>query len=38
MANNYVLNAAADIFEQILTLELKKKTKNREYRVRKWIS
>lgn len=28
MANNYVLNAAADVFEQILILELKKK---REY-------
>lgn len=25
MANNYVLNAAADVFEQILILELKKK-------------
>jgi hypothetical protein len=29
MANNYVLNAAADAFEQILILELKnKKQKN----------
>lgn len=38
MANNYVLHAAADVFEQILILELKKKTKKREYWVRKWIS
>jgi len=38
MANNYVLNAAADVFEQILILELKKKTKKREYWVKKWIS
>ncbi|CAI6376729.1 unnamed protein product [Macrosiphum euphorbiae] len=38
MANNYVLNAAADVFEQILILELEKKTKKREYWVRKWIS
>jgi hypothetical protein len=28
MANNYVLNVAADVFEQILVLKLKKKTKN----------
>jgi len=28
MANNYVLNAAADVFEQILILELEKKPKN----------
>jgi hypothetical protein len=38
MANNYVLNAAADVFEQILILELNEKTKKREYWVRKWIS
>ena len=37
MANNY-LNAAADVFEQILILELKKKTKKRECWVRKWIN
>lgn len=27
MANNYVLNAAADVFEQILILELEKKNR-----------
>jgi hypothetical protein len=31
MVNNYVLNATADVFEQILILKLKKKTKKREY-------
>lgn len=35
MANNYVLNAAADVFEQIIIFEFEKK--NKKQWVRKWI-
>lgn len=36
MANNYVLYAAVDVFEQIIIYELEKKSKKREW-VRKWV-
>lgn len=36
MANNYILNAAVDVFEQIIIYELEKKSKKREW-VRKWV-
>lgn len=36
MSNNNILNAAADVLEEIIILELRKRLKKREW-VRKWI-